>query len=426
MQLKGSSLHMQSAVPCQSRKATQDQQHQIRPQHGTSHKQSSQRQQPQTEEHVQRGRHPQQSQPQVTHAPRRLLQPNLPQPSHQPQPRGFDKSAPACSDDGASSTRTLVVNTDRASEKYYIDAVQAAIAQLGWTEQRGRVRHGGRRGGNGDAGLDDGDGHGGNAGGGGVHGGGGGGGGGGAGGGAGTGAGAGAGAGVGAGAGAGAGSCAANPDARGGARGGCGCCDVIWSDDPVKRPQLLALPPFVITNRLFAMVRMCRKVCLARMLQMSEVLYPSEFTRLAPRTWCVGKGVQFKKELASHRNFCKTNVETARGGFIVKPDDGCQGAGIQIVADHRELAELLQSDEFPPQRAVVQTYLQDPLLIDGFKFDLRLYVIVTCTAPLRAYLSTHGVARFATKRWVRPDATNRGDMLMHLSNSSVNQARSSM
>ena len=72
-----------------------------------------------------------------------------------------------------------------------------------------------------------------------------------------------------------------------------------------------------------------------------------------------------------------------------------------------------------------QVYLSRPLLLDGLKFDLRLYVVLTCAAPLQAFLSVHGVARFASHAWLPVDASNQHDLLMHLSNSSINQVSSS-
>ena len=43
---------------------------------------------------------------------------------------------------------------------------------------------------------------------------------------------------------------------------------------------------------------------------------------------------------------------------------------------------------------IVQSYIPNPLLIHGYKFDFRLYVLVTSINPLRIYLYKDGMVRW--------------------------------
>jgi tubulin polyglutamylase TTLL5 len=81
--------------------------------------------------------------------------------------------------------------------------------------------------------------------------------------------------------------------------------------------------------------------------------------------------------------------------WIVKPNASSRGRGIFLL---RDLGELPLDEQ-----SVVCRYVQNPLLIQGLKFDLRVYVLVTSFEPLRAYVYREGLTRFASKPYSTSD-----------------------
>merc|ERR1712232_614966 len=79
------------------------------------------------------------------------------------------------------------------------------------------------------------------------------------------------------------------------------------------------------------------------------------------------------------------------------------------------------AERLRPAEYVVQRYISKPLLVDGYKFDCRCYVIVTGIVPLSAYLFEEGLARFCTARYEKPRSKNLGNARMHLTNYAVNK-----
>lgn len=81
--------------------------------------------------------------------------------------------------------------------------------------------------------------------------------------------------------------------------------------------------------------------------------------------------------------------------FIVKPENSCQGQGINLISKFQDL-------EFNNYRQIVQEYIENPYLIDGLKWDLRIYVLLCGLDPLRILVYNEGLARFATVPYQKP------------------------
>ncbi len=109
------------------------------------------------------------------------------------------------------------------------------------------------------------------------------------------------------------------------------------------------------------------------------------------------------QKLKSHDS--KKNV------WIVKPANSSQGKGIHIIDDINDV----NVDEL----SVISRYVTNPLLINGHKFDLRIYVLITSYEPLRVYVFKEGLARFASETYT--SKINKNNRYMHLTNYSINK-----
>ncbi|XP_069320738.1 inactive polyglycylase TTLL10 [Eulemur rufifrons] len=91
--------------------------------------------------------------------------------------------------------------------------------------------------------------------------------------------------------------------------------------------------------------------------------------------------------------------------WICKPTASNQGKGIFLLRNQEEVAALqaktqsMEDDPIyrkmpfrAPQARVVQRYIQNPLLLEGKKFDVRSYLVIACATPYMVFFA-HGYAR---------------------------------
>ncbi|KAL7746068.1 Tubulin polyglutamylase ttll6 [Sorochytrium milnesiophthora] len=181
---------------------------------------------------------------------------------------------------------------------------------------------------------------------------------------------------------------------------------VYWTDGVVTLAKMLSLKPWQRINHFPGMHNICHKNYLAKNLHKMRKLFPRDYA-FWPRTWCVD--TEFP---ALSLRFNSTRKR--RRWYIAKPDAKSKGIGIYLFS---RLDELDRSEP----NMIVQEYIHRPFTVDGYKLDMRVYVLVTSCEPLQVFVYKAGLARFATEKYQPPTDENREAVCMHLTNYSINR-----
>eukprot|EP00063_Salmo_salar_P096280 XP_014071115.1 PREDICTED: tubulin polyglutamylase TTLL7 isoform X1 [Salmo salar] len=185
--------------------------------------------------------------------------------------------------------------------------------------------------------------------------------------------------------------------------------NLIWSDSAVQHEKIADLRNYQRINHFPGMGEICRKDCLARNMSKMIKSQPQEYSFI-PKTWI------FPAEYTQFQNYVKElRRKRKQKTFIVKPANGAMGHGISLIRNCEKLPAQAQ-DHF-----IVQEYLDKPFLMEGYKFDLRIYILVTSCDPLRIFLYNDGLVRMGTEKYHTPNEANLSQLYMHLTNYSVNK-----
>ena len=150
-------------------------------------------------------------------------------------------------------------------------------------------------------------------------------------------------------------------------------CNLLWCGSHVKPALLLGLGEHQKVNHFPRIHDITRKDLMARTLNAMRQTHGALEYDFIPTTFVLPADT----ELLVNQMQMQLHKERATSSWIVKPIASSRGRGISIVQ---------QPHQLPQEDVVVSRYISNPLLVDGYKFDLRIYVAVTSFEPLRAYI----------------------------------------
>ena len=161
-----------------------------------------------------------------------------------------------------------------------------------------------------------------------------------------------------------------------------------------------------------------RKDLLKKNIERAQRLGPkaAQAFNIIPLTFVLPKEyVQFMEHFYKDNE----NIGVARGKstnyWILKPVGKSRGRGISLIND---ISQVIYSEQ-----VIVQKYLKNPLLLRGFKFDMRIYALVTSMNPLEVFLYKEGFARMSTEQFsLDPEDMNK--LFIHLTNVAIQKNNS--
>uniref|UniRef100_H2TM05 Tubulin--tyrosine ligase-like protein 9 n=1 Tax=Takifugu rubripes TaxID=31033 RepID=H2TM05_TAKRU len=197
-------------------------------------------------------------------------------------------------------------------------------------------------------------------------------------------------------------------------------CDLAWMKDNL---DFLYMEEHVRINHFQNQYELCRKNLMVKNLKRHRKTLEKEFSRVEASK-CDFFPCTFVLPSEYHL-FLEEFKRTLGSTWIMKPVRKSQGKGIFLFRKLKDIMEFKkehmtrtdeEKDTVQVENFVAQCYIENPYLINGRKFDLRVYVLVTSFVPLKAWLYREGFARFSNTPY---SLSTIDDKYMHLTNVSI-------
>lgn len=189
--------------------------------------------------------------------------------------------------------------------------------------------------------------------------------------------------------------------------------NMLWSSQPFKNYIYDNMNEYQKVNHFPNSHELTRKDRLCANIVKMQDKYGKDNFDIIPDSYNLpDEFADFYSQFHANRSKLEGTKEASYGNqWIIKPVNSCQGKGIFIVDD---ISEVPIDEPF-----IASKYVHNPLLINGLKFDVRLYVLITSMDPWRIYIYNEGLTRFASEEY---DPTNiKTNKYAHLTNYSINK-----
>ena len=139
---------------------------------------------------------------------------------------------------------------------------------------------------------------------------------------------------------------------------------------------------YQIYNHFLLDVELCHKDRLYYHYKKLKNMFPNDFD-YHPESFILPDDKEIVQEKFKNYKATKNNI------YIIKPEKGSLGVGIKFIYNFKDF----------PSKGFVSKYINNPHLLYGTKYHMRLYVLITGYSPMKLYLFNEGQVMRAAEKY---------------------------
>ena len=175
--------------------------------------------------------------------------------------------------------------------------------------------------------------------------------------------------------------------------------DILWTmpSDALQAFNILSQTnkdiKYKKTNHFPKFKHIVSKNISGKLLMEAKNIYGDELFSFVINQWALpSQIIEFKRQF----KFIDNDIV-----YILKPSNGMQGTDIKLLTNYQEIENMIYIYENKVKKFIAQEYIDNPLLINGYKFDFRIYCLITDITKdnMCIYVFKEGLIRLSTIKY---------------------------